>query len=117
MHELSVCLSLLDQVQEIAAQHGATRVERIRLQIGPLSGVEPQLLAQAYPLAASATVAAEAELVIEAIPVRVHCKDCGRETEAEPNRLLCGHCGSYQTHLRSGDEMLLANLELTLPGD
>lgn len=117
MHEFSVCLSLLEQVKEIAAQHGATRVDRIRLQIGPLSGVEPTLLEQAYPLVASATIAAEAELVIEAMPVRVDCQDCGSQSEVEPNRLLCAHCGGYHTRLRSGNEMLLANLELTVPGD
>ena len=57
MHELSVCLALLDQVQSIAREHAATGVERILLQVGPLSGIEPPLLKNAYPLAAAGTVA------------------------------------------------------------
>ena len=40
MHEYSVCLALLEQVERIAAEHRARRVERIVLQLGPLSGVE-----------------------------------------------------------------------------
>jgi hydrogenase nickel incorporation protein HypA/HybF len=117
MHELSVCLSLLDQVQRIAAEHGAQRVERILLRVGPLSGVEAPLLRHAYPLAAAGTIAEDAVLDIEAAPVRVHCKVCGAETEATANRLLCGACGDWQTRLVSGDEMLLANLELILPDE
>jgi hydrogenase nickel incorporation protein HypA/HybF len=115
MHELSICLSLLDQVERIAREHGADRVERILLRIGPLSGVEAPLLANAYPLAAAGTIAEAATLEIESAPVRVHCTECGAETEAAPNRLLCGDCGGWHTRLVSGDEMLLANLELRIP--
>jgi hydrogenase nickel incorporation protein HypA/HybF len=115
MHELSVCQSLLDQVQRIAADHGADRVERIVLRIGPLSGVEGPLLRNAFPLAAAGTVAEHAVLEIEPAPVRVHCITCGAESDATPNRLLCGACGDWHTRLVSGDEMLLARLELSIP--
>jgi len=115
MHELSICLSLLDQVERIAREHGADRVERIVLRIGPLSGVEAPLLANAYPLAAAGTIAEHATLDIEAAAIRVKCSACGAETEAEPNRLLCGQCGDWHTRLVSGDEMLLANMELRIP--
>lgn len=115
MHELSICQALLDQVERIAAEHGATRVESISLRVGPLSGVEAQLLRHAYPLAAAGTIGEFAELLIEPAPVRVSCSACGAETPATPNRLLCGQCGSYKTRLLSGDELLLANLELTIP--
>jgi hydrogenase nickel incorporation protein HypA/HybF len=117
MHELSVCQSLLDQVQRIAADHGADRVERIVLRIGPLSGVEGPLLRNAFPLAAAGTVAEHAVLEIEPAPVRVHCITCGAETDATPNRLVCGACGDWHTRLVSGDEMLLARLELSIPDD
>jgi hydrogenase nickel incorporation protein HypA/HybF len=115
MHELSICLSLLDQVERIAREHGADRVERILLRIGPLSGVEAPLLANAYPLAAAGTIAEHATLDIEPAVIRVKCTACGAETEAEPNRLLCGQCGDWHTRLVSGDEMLLANMELRIP--
>lgn len=115
MHELSVCQSLLDQVQRIATEQGADRVERILLRIGPLSGVEAELLRSAYPLAAAGTLAEAAVLDIEPAPVRVRCATCGAETDAQPNRLLCAACGDWHTRLLSGDEMLLASLELSVP--
>lgn len=112
MHEYSVCMALLEQVERIAREHRARRVERIVLQLGPLSGVEAPLLEHAWPLAAAGSIAVDAELVIETAPVRVRCTQCGAESEAQANRLLCASCGDYRTQLISGDEMLLANLEL-----
>lgn len=112
MHELSVCQSMLAQVEQIALQHQANRVTGITLRIGPLSGIEPVLLQQAFTLARAGSVAEQASLVIESLPIRVKCRSCGQESEAMPNRLLCRHCGDYHTQLISGDEMLLASVEL-----
>lgn len=115
MHELSVCLALIDQVESIARERGANRVERIHLRVGPLSGVEAPLLRSAFPLAAAGTLAEGARLEITGTPVRVRCRRCGAESDAEPNRLICAACGDYRTELLSGDEMLLASLELVVP--
>ncbi|MEJ2575844.1 MAG: hydrogenase maturation nickel metallochaperone HypA [Gammaproteobacteria bacterium] len=112
MHELAVCQSLMAQVVDIAARENAERVTSITLRMGPLSGVEPDLLAEAFPIAAAGTPAEGAELRFERLPVRVRCTTCGAESDATVNRLLCGACGDYRTRLISGDEMLLASLEL-----
>ncbi len=112
MHELSVCLALMQQVESIAAQHGARRVETISLRIGPLSGIEPALLENAFPLAATGTVAEGARLAIEHSEIVVRCTECGACSTVAPNRLLCGECGDFRTRLESGDEMLLSSLEL-----
>ena len=112
MHELSVCLSLLEQVGSIAAQKKSTRVTRIELRVGPLSGVEADLLRNAWPLACAGTIAVDAELVIEEADVVVRCSVCAAETTASPNRLLCGECGDFRTNLVSGDEMILQRVEL-----
>lgn len=116
MHELAICQGMLAQVATIAAQHHAVAVAAIHLRIGPLSGVEPQLLNQAFPLASAGTVAAGARLVVEALPVVVRCRRCGAESEAPPNRLLCAECGDWNTELMKGDELLLASVELTTAG-
>lgn len=115
MHELSICLSLLDHVTRIAREQNADVVERILVRIGPLAGVEASLLRQAWPLAAAGSKAAAAELLIEETAVQIACNDCGAASAAEPNRLLCPVCGSHRTRLIGGDELLLARLELRLP--
>jgi len=115
MHELSVCLSLLQQVETIAAERNASRVTAITLNIGPLSGVEPDLLKNAYPLAAAGTLAEQAELIVEIADVVVRCSQCDSETTVPPNKLLCGTCGDLRTQLISGDEMTLMRVELDTP--
>lgn len=112
MHELSVCLALVEQVQRIAAERNAAEVSRIVLEVGPLSGVEAELLRNAYPLAAAGTVAENADLVIESAAIVVSCGECGAESPASANRLLCASCGGYRTRVVSGDEMILKSLEL-----
>jgi hydrogenase nickel incorporation protein HypA/HybF len=111
MHELAICQALVDQVAAIAARHDAA-VQDVIVQLGPLSGVEPMLLMQAYPLACAGSAAAGSRLVIQSSQVRVACRLCGAETPALPNRLLCGACGTWQTDLVGGDEMLLLRVTL-----
>jgi hydrogenase nickel incorporation protein HypA/HybF len=114
VHELSVCQALIGEVESVARQNGAHGVKSVRVCIGPLSGVEPQLLEQAYPIASAGTVADASRLLLEAAPLRVRCETCGAETEAQVNRLLCGACGDYHTQLVSGDELMLMSVELIL---
>jgi hydrogenase nickel incorporation protein HypA/HybF len=112
MHELSVCQAMLAQVETIARRENASRVERIVIRIGPLSGVVPELLQQAFTIARAGSVAANAELQTELQQVRVRCQQCGAECDATPNRLICCECGDFRTQLISGDELLLASVEL-----
>jgi hydrogenase nickel incorporation protein HypA/HybF len=112
MHELAVCQSLVEQLESVSAANGGGAVELIRLRIGPLSGVEAELLRRAFPLAAAGTIADGAELVIDAAPVVVQCNECGERTEAAPNRMLCGACNGYRVRTVSGNEMLLESVEL-----
>ena len=47
MHEMSVSIALIEQVERIAAERDARSVSVITVSIGPLSGVEADLLAVA----------------------------------------------------------------------
>ena len=111
MHELAICQALIAQIEDIAAQRAA-RVRQVFLGVGPLSGVEPQLLADAYPLACAGTAAEGSRLEIEETGVRVRCRTCSAETEAAANRLVCGICGDWHTDLIAGDELLLLRVKL-----
>ena len=115
MHELSICQALIDQVEQIARDNQAAQVLQIRIGIGPLSGVEPDLLEQAFYIARAGSLAADAELSIARLPIRVRCRHCDQVTDAQPANLVCGHCGNWQTRLVSGDEMLLSQVELIGP--
>ena len=115
MHELSLCEDLMQQVISIAKAHHAERVVRIIIRIGPLSGIEPQLLASAFTISKAGTLAEEAVLLTESQPIHVHCNQCGAESAASVNNLSCTACGALDTKLLSGDELILASVELESP--
>lgn len=115
MHELSVCQALIDEVARIATSRRARTVERITIEVGRLSGVEPGLLARAFEVARLGTCAAQAELSIAVPEIVVHCNDCGASSSAQPNRLLCASCGGYRTRVLEGDGLRLRAVELDVP--
>jgi len=112
MHELAVCQALIEQVERVARENEARRVVSIVVSVGPLSGVEAQLLEHAYPLAAAGTIAERAALVVETVPVRVRCRTCCAETEVAANRLVCGACNDWQVEVTAGEDLLLKRVEI-----
>jgi hydrogenase nickel incorporation protein HypA/HybF len=112
MHELAVCQALIEQVETLAEQHRAVSVSAIIVCVGPLSGIERPLLEQAYEIARAGTIAETADLLFEEVPLVVHCPDCDRQSAVAASRLVCPLCGNWRTTLVSGDELLLARLEL-----
>jgi hydrogenase nickel incorporation protein HypA/HybF len=123
VHELAVAQALVEQVEAVIRQHAAShdhdasspdawRASLIRVRIGPLAGVVPELLGSAFPLAAAGSRMERAVLDLVAAPITVRCQTCGAETEAAMNRLVCGACGDWHTQIVSGDELLLESVEL-----
>jgi hydrogenase nickel incorporation protein HypA/HybF len=117
MHELAICQSLIAQVQGVARDKQAATVDRIVVTVGPLSGVEPELLQRAFEVAKFGTIAATAELVVQSGPVIVACRSCGAESTVPSNRLLCSACGNWRVRVISGEELLLSSVELCMPDE
>jgi hydrogenase nickel incorporation protein HypA/HybF len=113
MHELAICQALLDQVEEVARAHCAKRVVSVSLRIGPLAGVEPTLIEQAFTIASAKTLVEGAQLVIERTAVRIECIHCGAQAEVRSNALTCSSCGSWQTRVLEGEDLLLMRVELS----
>ena len=113
MHEYSVGQALMDRIDAEVAARGATAVHVVRLRIGAVSGVEPELLASAFSILKERTVCENAELVIERVPARWACPRCQADIP-DGEVLRCGDCGEA-ARLAGGDEIMLAQLELEVP--
>jgi hydrogenase nickel incorporation protein HypA/HybF len=113
MHEYSLMLALMERVEEEAASRRAIAVHRVRVRLGELSGVEPVLLESAFGIVRTGTICERASLEIERVAAQWACGLCHRLL-AGGCRLQCPACGS-PAELKSGDEILLGQLELEVP--
>lgn len=114
MHETSLCRSLLTRVLEIARHHDAAAVAAIRLRLGPLGHIDPQHIIEDFAHIALGTPAQEARIEIETAALQVHCPACGLESEATPDDPSCRRCGSDDTRILNGTELVLLNVELAV---
>lgn len=112
MHELSIALSMLDEIAEQVERHGGGRVETIHLRIGVLSGIDGQALRFAYEMAAEGTPFEGADLVIESVPLLVHCPHCLEDHRPQLHEVLCPRCVTVQQEIVEGRELEVRALEL-----
>ncbi len=115
MHEVSLVKSLLRQVTDIARQHQAGSVQEIRIEIGPLSGVEKVLVQEAYELLAPDYVDSDCRLMIEEVPLQGICESCAKLVQIQDFRFLCNACGSSNVRITGGDAFRL--LDITIDSD
>ena len=85
MHELGLCASIVDAIEQRA---GERAVARVRIRVGRLHHVHPEAFDQSFAVAAMGSVAegAVAELVLLAVSVR--CTSCGRPPKVTSCRPL-----------------------------
>jgi len=117
VHELSLMASVFDVLEEKAREHGATRVTAVVLRVGALSGAVPDLLESAFETYKKGTLADGAGLVLEVVPVKLRCPDCGGATVREEADFSCAGCGSRRVEIVEGRELVVEKIELETDGD
>lgn len=116
MHEVGIIESALAVIRREAANHRATHVERVVMRIGAISGVEPEALRFAFAAVTPGSVAAGAELDLQLVPARAHCRDCGEDFVIDRGFIFqCPRCQALSGDVRSGRELELVRLEFTDP--
>jgi len=115
MHELSIALSILEVAEEEAGRRGGVHVDAIYLKVGALSGVVKEALLSAYELATEQTSFADCRLVVEEVPIVVHCSTCNGDRPVRSLQCLCcAECGTPASQIVQGKELQLAALELAV---
>jgi hydrogenase nickel incorporation protein HypA/HybF len=113
VHEISIAMAIVEELEEAAVESGYTRVYAVRLQIGELSCVVNEALEFAWELATADTIAAGARLEIDRIEVALECSACGRTGKPlAPNHFVCSNCGSASATIVRGRELLVAAMEV-----
>lgn len=112
MHELSLCLSAMELVEQQARQHGAKRVTAVWLEIGVLSCIEEHALRFSFASAARHTLAEGCQLEIAYLAARAWCWSCSMSVQIEKHDEGCPQCGGHQLRIESGDSLRLKQLEV-----
>lgn len=112
MHEYSIVQSLLDMCEEHAKANDASKVTKVTVKIGKLSGVEPHLLQTAFDTFKEKTVCDGAEFDMKIQGVVIECKNCFVRSELGENVFKCPECGSTDISITDGEEMYLMSLEM-----
>ena len=108
MHELAITQSVVDAV---LARLPDRRIAVVCLEIGRVSGIEPDALRFCFELVTADTTLAGAELEILEPPGRAHCRSCRTDFDVSSCMLLCP-CGSADVRLDSGDQLAIRSVRM-----
>ncbi len=113
MHEVGMMQSILERAVERAKQEGAHHIDGVHMRVGAASGVVPDSLEFAFEIAKKGTIAEDAQLETELVPVVCYCANC--QLEFQPTDLLyeCPECHQPNCEVKQGQEFELAFLDVS----
>ncbi len=114
MHETSIAVGFLNSLSQMADRERAKKVVKVRVRIGKLSGIVVDSFKFAFDsLKGEYPKLKETQLLIEEVPVRYRCNDCGTEFEVETVYFPeCPSCSSINLTLISGEELEVIDAEI-----
>lgn len=112
MHELGLVVHIIKTVEELAAEQNLTEVASITLELGEVSSVLSDYLVDCWNYShKKSELLKETELKLEMIPAVTLCEDCEKTYSTVEYKKKCPYCGSMFTHLVSGDEFNIKQIE------
>lgn len=113
MHEMSLAQGVLQLMEEAARRDNFTKVATVWLEIGQLSGVEPQALAFCFDAVTRGSIAQGARLEIMAVPGTGWCTACAKTVPMKQLFDECPQCGGYPLQVTGGTQMRVKELEVS----
>lgn len=118
MHELSIAQGILESTRTALTPYPGARVERVRVAVGELTAIEPDLLRFAWEALLEGAPEAGCVLEVEWRPARQSCPTCGVPRE-RPERgwlAVCEGCGG-SLRVEGGQELDLLQVSFSVPDD
>lgn len=114
MHEISLVQGLLQQLRDIAEQHNTSRVLKVTMVIGPLSGVVIDSFRFGFDvLSKGDDLVRNARLEIVVPEASYRCSGCGHaERTAGQRPRRCSACGDTLLIGEGGDDLILQQVEM-----
>jgi len=111
MHELGIITNIFTILEEVATEHNLLKIHKVKLKIGKLQQIVPDMFAFAFETVAKGTKVAGAILEVEPVPVKMKCQGCGCEFIVADNIYICPTCGQTRLTMLEGMEIILESLE------
>lgn len=111
MHEVGIMEGTLETARRLMEEQGGTRLMRVHMTIGSLSGVVPEALESAFLALRDSYAAAQAELDVTQVEALCRCDDCKENFSFAEHGYLCPHCGEPALAILQGRELELTRLE------
>lgn len=112
MHELPITQSILEIALRHAEQAGAKEIKQINIRIGKLSSYVDDSIQFYWSIIAEGTIAQNAILHFERVPVEFTCQDCGATYEPQEDTFLCPQCLSPRVRVTRGEELRVESIEI-----
>ena len=112
MHELSIVASLFEVLEERAYEHRPCKITAVKVRVGRLSGVVPELLQSAFEVYKKGSLADAASLTIEVVPFEFRCRSCGGKSFRDEPPYICSACNSADVELLGGMDITLEKIEV-----
>ena len=112
MHEMSIAHSLMEIVKEEMVKQGTSILKSVRVHIGQLSAIAPDSLSFCFEVMISGTELDGAKLLIETIPLKGTCRDCGKTFEIQDYAFECLYCASPNIDTVAGHELSIVEMEV-----
>jgi hydrogenase nickel incorporation protein HypA/HybF len=112
MHELSLTEKIFKIILAEAHSHQATRVTKITISVGELSGIVPGSVETYFQLLAKGTIAENAFLEFNRVPARLFCIQCQKEFTKKAADFTCPDCGNLARLTEIGQECLVESIEV-----
>ena len=113
MHEMSLAEGVLQLIEDAARRDRFSKVSTVWLEIGQLSGVEPEALAFCFDAVTRNTAAEGARLEIITLPGQGWCEACALTVPMAEVFDACPSCGGYSLQVTGGTEMRVKELEVS----
>jgi len=112
MHEASIAQSLVEKTLEIAEKNDLIKVNKIKLEIGKLHHIIPEVLENYFNLLKKEYgMLSSTKLSIKWLDIKLKCKTCKSETIINEPFFLCPKCNSPKTEILTGNELHLMRVE------
>ncbi len=112
MHEAGIAQNIIDISIDTAKKNSADKISLIAVRIGKMSAIDEASLRFAFDALKNDTIAKDAVLKYEEIPLKGKCLDCGSEEEFEGYFMSCPKCNSSKVTIISGNELEVSYIEV-----